>query len=175
MAAKQFAAVGTDPLTLLADGVAAVAAVAGILAIHHIAAIAAGRAVPIGQRDVGTVRVVRRQDTADHGEKVREAALFQCRPYGRTAIAFTEHLVTDVRMRDRRIIGRRVGIQGPDAVRSPLVHLAQVVQAQSHLKPAEIDFFERDRFSDDAQGAVLTVELDVVELLLQGSEFLDDF
>jgi len=81
------------------------------------AAVIAGRTVPLVERDIGIVGVVGRQDVPDQCEKVTQSPLLQGRPDGGMAVAFAEAAVTDVRMGNRIVAGRRVRIVGHDHVR----------------------------------------------------------
>ena len=86
--------------TLAAIVMLAVLAVVGVLGVHRASTVVASTAVPIIQPDVWTIRAVGIQDAPDKGEEVADSAFLQSRSNGSKAIAFTESLITDMRMGD---------------------------------------------------------------------------
>jgi len=144
--ADDLAAVGTDSRTLVAHGVVAVMAIADLFAIHHIAAVAAGGAVPAAQGDIRAIRVVGLENTPDHAEEIAQSSFFQCGPNGSRPFTFAEHFVADMGVRDRVICGGRMGLDGNDVVRDLVVHLLQLAWIQGDPKWPQIDLFQRDRF-----------------------------
>lgn len=130
--------------------------------------------MPVRQWYIGAVRVVGRQDAADHGEEIHQSPCFDRCLDGRCAVAFADHIVAHVRMRYGVVSCRRVRIDGRHIVRHLLIQLAQTVQIQRNPKPPQIDVLQGNRFRDYAQGIFLAVEFDVIELLLQRPQVCGD-
>ena len=123
--------------------------------------------MPVRQWYIGTVGVIGRQDAADHGEEVHQSPCFERCFDGRCAVAFADHIVAYVRMRYGIVGCGRVRIDGHHIVRHLLIQLTQTVQIQRNPKSPKVDILQGNRFRDHAQGILLAVEFDVIELLLQ--------
>lgn len=123
LGANDLAAVGADPRAIVADRIIAVATVVDALVIHDVATVVAGDAVPIGQADVGAVRVVGRENATHHDEEIAQPAFFQRRSNGGRPIAFTEHFIADMRVRNGLILGRGMRFDGDYKVRDLVAHL----------------------------------------------------
>jgi hypothetical protein len=103
--------------TLVAERIATKLTAIEIVLVCNATTVITGRTVPLVERDIGVAGVVGRQDIPDQCEKVTQSPLLQGRPDGGMAVAFAEAVVTDVRMGNRIVAGRRVRIRGHDHVR----------------------------------------------------------
>jgi hypothetical protein len=165
------AAIPAGIRTLAADLCVAVLAAGVVVLTDQLAAVSAWDAVPALQTDVGAGRVVGPEDLAYEDEEVEESAFLHGAMNGRAAVSLAELVVLDVRMGRVRAGRRRVGVQGDHLVASP-DPARVVVHIQGDLESAQIDSFEDDRLGDDRQ-PVLSVQTDIVELVVQGQQLVE--
>lgn len=114
--ANDLAAVGADSRALVANRRIAMAAVVGILFIHHVATVVTGDTLPVAERDIRAVWVVGGQDPSHHHEEIAESAFFQGCPYGGCTVSLAERFIAHMRVCDRLILCGRMGIDGHDAI-----------------------------------------------------------
>ena len=100
----------------VAEDLVAVMAEVPLVAVHRAAAVVTRFPAPPIQLDVGTAAGVRGKRLRYDGEEVQEPSLGNRRPDGGPAFALAEALVLDVGMGDAVVAGRRVGVEGHDAI-----------------------------------------------------------
>ena len=146
----------------------------GVIATDDVAAIVAGDAVPFIQRHVWRVRVVVVQNGLDQIEKVADSTRCQCSVYCRARIAGAEALIADVRMCYAFVTGRRMRVQGKDAICGASPCSIQAWNMQLNLELAEINTVQFNRFGSSRQQLTILVVLQIAELRVCLDEFLID-
>lgn len=127
--------------------------------------------MPLLQADVSTSRVVGLEDLADEQEEVEQPPFSKCLPNWCAAVPFTQLVALHVWMRGVATGRGWIGIQGDYLVGQGT---AQEVPVEFNLESAEGDALQDDLFGDDRQHAPLQVELDFIELFVQGEQVAED-
>jgi hypothetical protein len=97
---------------LFTEALVAKGAPVATLVIHNMPTVITSCAIPLIQANVGTVRAVRVQDASDKREEVTQPALLKGCPYCCGPFAFTESVVTYMRMRNIFRCGCRMWVEG---------------------------------------------------------------
>ena len=139
-------------------GVAAI----GILGRHGVVAGGTIDAVPFVERAVGGARVVSSQDLAHENEELADQAVGQGGRDHLLAVAFTERLATDMRMRVAR--GTLIRIDCRHGVGRTL---CEAVEFELDLERAQVKVFEDDPLSSDCESSLTKIDRDILELVLQ--------
>lgn len=126
--------------------------------------------MPIGEPAIRRTGVVGPEDLGHEEKKFSQPPLFQRAGDRVSALAFTESLALHVRMRHIVATTGAIRFQGNDVIR---LMTAELVQSESNFERAEVDFFQNDPFGPDAEDFGEPVDLDFVEFVLDGLQFLE--
>lgn len=143
-----------------------------LLVADQSAAVTAGDADPLRQRDVGALGVVRRQRLRDDREEVEQAAVAKRRTDRRVPLAFAKLLVPDMGMDDAVVVSRRGGGDGADDVREG--GGGATIPGEFDFKRSQFDPFQDDRISDDRQQRFLQTHSHFRKLWRKREEIVDD-
>jgi hypothetical protein len=125
------------------------------------AAVAAGHTQPVRELDVGAARVVGFQDLAYQEKEVQQAALLERRANRDFPFAFAERIALDMRMRNRIVRRRSIGLESMNLVG---VSRAEPRPREADLKRTEFHSFQADRVGDGRQVPFPQIYLDLSEL-----------
>jgi len=165
---------GADSGTLIANRIFTKAAAVRALAVHDVAALITGNAVPVRQRNIRAVGVVGGENAADQAEKIAQPAFLQRGSYGCCTVTFADDFITDMGMRYGVVCSGWMWIDGHHKVRHLVIQFLQSVQVQSNSKPPEVDIVKRNGLGDGTQGLFFAVEFHVTELISQRLDLISD-
>ena len=140
-----------------------------LVVVDEPATVGAADSTPEGQFDVGTLGVVGPQNPSHEQEKIQQPALRASLQDGMSSVAFAEHFVDDVRVRDVLAAFRWVRVRGNDAV-VPFARTTAPIKLD--LKWPEIDAFEHDRCGRHRHPAGGDVVFELIEFRLERSKVL---
>ncbi len=139
-----------------------------VVLVHRIAAFLARRAIPAIDFDISTAPAVGVQYLGDQREEVVEPAVSQGAGNRRTAIAFAEAFVLNVRVRDALIAGSRPRIEGYHTI--GLLAATDLCPVQTDFKASEIDLLQDDRVGRDRKFLLFGIDFQVVEFPGEGPQ-----
>lgn len=115
-----------------------------ILFDHRAAAVVASNAVPIGDADVSTFRVIRTQNLPNDQKEIEEPALTQCSFEWNVSFALTECVILNVRMGCSRIAGSRIRVR---CLHTKGRDIAESVALQHNRKRTQVKIVENNLLS----------------------------
>jgi hypothetical protein len=139
-----------------------------VVFVHRIAAFLAHRAMPAIDFDKSTAPAVGVQYLGDQREEVVEPTVSQGAGNRRTAIAFAEAFVLNMRVRDALIAGSRVRIEGHHAIE--LLGTTDLRPVQPDFKAPELDQLQDNRVGRDRKFLLLVVDFHVIEFPGKGPQ-----
>ena len=126
--------------------------------------------MPVGEAAIGGAGVVGAEDLRHEEKEFPQPSLFQSPGNGVSTFTFAERVA--LHMRVRHIIATA----GTTRIESNhLIGLitAELIQRESNLERAEVDLFQDNPFGPDTENFGEPVDLDFIELVLDGLQFLE--
>jgi hypothetical protein len=151
---KAFIAATAVTAAFVAKAITAEFAIIGVFPVHDIPAAVTCDTLPVGERHVGTVRVVGVQNIVDHAEEIIQPALFKCCPDSCCAISFTDSFITDMRVCYIFGCGRRMRIEGFAVIHSSAVQVSELVQFKHNPEWPEVHIVEGNSLCLNREGFV---------------------